>query len=153
MFKISECSIRIKSERLNRIVEYWIFGISICVISICFLKGIRALHSPHTGIVDYGLLCRHYGKSFEQLGGQIALNFEADKFLPSNDPSYPILVKSKTNVTILLSFLFLRLCFDYLGCLFESLCDYLWWITSWSTGCCLRWFKESDDCPVSWRLS
>ncbi len=50
------------------------------------------MHSPHTGIVDYGLLCRHFGKSFEQLGGQIALNFEADKFLPSGDASYPILV-------------------------------------------------------------
>jgi 2-hydroxyglutarate dehydrogenase len=69
-----------------------------------FVKGIRALHSPHTGIVDYGLLCRHFGKSFEQLGGQIALNFEAENFLPSGDASYPILVKSKTNVNFFLFF-------------------------------------------------
>ncbi len=87
-----------------------LFGYLILHFSICFIKGIRALHSPHTGIVDYGLLCRHYGKSFEQLGGQIALNFEADKFLPSGDASYPILVKSKTNVNILHPFLFLKLC-------------------------------------------
>ncbi len=84
--------------------EYFIFHFYL------FVKGIRALHSPHTGIVDYGLLCRHYGKSFEQFGGQIALNFEADKFLPSGDPSYPILVQSKTNVNILLSIFFLGLC-------------------------------------------
>ncbi len=71
---------------------------------ISFVKGIRALHSPHTGIVDYGLLCRHFGKSFEQFGGQIALNFEAEKFLSSGDPSYPILVKSKTNVKLFFFF-------------------------------------------------
>ncbi|CAF1100895.1 unnamed protein product [Rotaria sp. Silwood1] len=64
-------------------------------------RGIRALHSPHTGIVDYGLLCRHFGKSFEQLGGRIVLNFEAEKFLSSGDASYPILIKSKTNSAIL----------------------------------------------------
>jgi L-2-hydroxyglutarate oxidase LhgO len=67
-----------------------------------FLKGLRALHSPHTGIVDYGLLCRHFGKSFERLGGRIALNFEAVNFLPSGDASYPILVKSKSDVSPLL---------------------------------------------------
>ncbi|CAF3059695.1 unnamed protein product [Rotaria socialis] len=64
-------------------------------------RGIQAIHSPHTGIVDYGLLCRHFGKSFEQLGGRIALNFEAEKFLSSGDATYPILVKSKTNSTFL----------------------------------------------------
>ncbi|CAF1378350.1 unnamed protein product [Adineta ricciae] len=64
-------------------------------------RGIRAIHSPHTGIVDYGLLCRHFGKSFEQLGGRIALNFEAKKFLPSDDPSYPIRITSKTNSSYL----------------------------------------------------
>ena len=72
---------------------------TILIIHFCSIQGIRAIHSPHTGIVDYGLLCRHFGKSFEQLGGRIALNFEADKFLPSDDPSYPIRVTSKTNVS------------------------------------------------------
>ena len=62
-------------------------------------KGLRALHSPHTGIIDYGLLCRHFGKTFEQLGGRIALNFEAVKFLPSGDASYPIVVKSASDVS------------------------------------------------------
>ncbi|CAF1093919.1 unnamed protein product [Adineta steineri] len=64
-------------------------------------RGIRAIHSPHTGIIDYGLICRHFGKSFEQMGGRIALNFEAEKFLPSGDASYPILVQSTTNSTFL----------------------------------------------------
>ncbi len=77
-----------------------------CVIGYVFLfvKGVRAIHSPHTGIVDYGLLCRHFGKTFEQFGGRIALNFEAEQFLPSGDASYPILVKSKTNVSSVLLF-------------------------------------------------
>jgi len=46
-----------------------------------------------------------FGKSFEQFGGQIALNFEAEKFLPSGDASYPILIKSKTNVKSFLSYI------------------------------------------------
>ena len=75
----------------------WIYS---SLVFYLYVKGIRALHSPHTGIVDYGLLCRHFGKSLEQLGGKIALNFEAEKFLLSGDASYPILVKSKTNVSL-----------------------------------------------------
>lgn len=71
----------------------------ILMIHFRSIQGIRAIHSPHTGIVDYGLLCRHFGKSFEQAGGRITLNFEADKFLPSDDPSYPIRITSKTNVS------------------------------------------------------
>lgn len=75
------------------------------IFDFCFFlktfvfEGLRALHSPHTGIIDYGLLCRHFGKTFEQLGGRIALNFEAVKFLSSGDASYPIVVKSRTDVS------------------------------------------------------
>lgn len=36
--------------------------------------------SPHTGIVDWGLVTRHYGEDFKQMGGDIHLNFEVNDF-------------------------------------------------------------------------
>lgn len=41
-------------------------------------EGIKALHSPHTGIVDFILVTQHYGQDFQQAGGEIHLNFEAN---------------------------------------------------------------------------
>lgn len=45
-----------------------------------FCKGLKALWSPHTGIVDWGLVTQYYGKDFEALGGQVHLNFQVDGF-------------------------------------------------------------------------
>lgn len=39
-------------------------------------KGLKALHSPQTGIIDYVLVTQHYGKDFQQNGGDIHLGFE-----------------------------------------------------------------------------
>ncbi|XP_064484723.1 L-2-hydroxyglutarate dehydrogenase, mitochondrial-like [Ornithodoros turicata] len=41
--------------------------------------GIEALWSPHTGIVDWGLVARSYGKDFQELGGDVVLNFPVRK--------------------------------------------------------------------------
>ena len=38
--------------------------------------GVRALWSPHTGIVDWGEVATHYGKVFKENGGQILTGFE-----------------------------------------------------------------------------
>ena len=43
-------------------------------------QGVLAIHSPHTGIVDWGVVARSYGKEFQSSGGEIILNFEV---LPS----------------------------------------------------------------------
>jgi len=43
-------------------------------------RGLKALWSPHTGIVDWGLVTQHYGKDFTSLGGHIHLNFQVDGF-------------------------------------------------------------------------
>ncbi|KAK0041978.1 L-2-hydroxyglutarate dehydrogenase mitochondrial [Biomphalaria pfeifferi] len=42
---------------------------------------LKAIHSPHTGIIDWGLVTKHYGKEFEKRGGKIYTNYEVDKFL------------------------------------------------------------------------
>jgi len=45
-----------------------------------FCRGLKALWSPHTGIVDWGLVTRYYGKDFEEAGGDIHLNFKVNDF-------------------------------------------------------------------------
>jgi len=59
--------------------------------------GIKAIHSPHTGIVDWGNVARHYGKVYQRNGGTIELNFEAGTFAESANPEYPIRIVSTNN--------------------------------------------------------
>lgn len=69
------------------------------------LQGVKALWSPHTGIVDWELVTQHYGKNVLDRGGKIHLNFEVIGFESvaesqigskgGND--YPIRVKGKSN--------------------------------------------------------
>lgn len=42
-------------------------------------KGLKALWSPQTGIVDFALVTNHYAKDFKELGGEIHLNFQVSK--------------------------------------------------------------------------
>ncbi|KAL9699247.1 hypothetical protein quinque_002688 [Culex quinquefasciatus] len=65
-----------------------------------YCQGLKAIWSPHTGIVDWGLVTQYYGKDFKQAGGDVHLNFEVSKFDESKDPDYPIMVKSKQNETV-----------------------------------------------------
>jgi len=45
-------------------------------------RGQKAIWSPETGIVDWGLVAKHYGKVFTDHGGTLINNFEASKFEP-----------------------------------------------------------------------
>lgn len=45
-----------------------------------FCRGLEALWSPHTGIIDYKLVTEHYGKDFRRNGGDIKLNFSVRFF-------------------------------------------------------------------------
>lgn len=68
-----------------------------------YCEGIRALWSPHTGIVDWGLVTRHYGKDFKEKGGVIYNDFLVTDFLEepdsskSKDNQYPIRVAGKND--------------------------------------------------------
>ncbi|ESO94245.1 hypothetical protein LOTGIDRAFT_215736 [Lottia gigantea] len=63
--------------------------------------GLKAIHSPHTGIVDWGVVTKHYGESFKKHGGTIYTGFEADKFdmktesTESDSLDYPVSIKGK----------------------------------------------------------
>ncbi|GAM18925.1 hypothetical protein SAMD00019534_021000, partial [Acytostelium subglobosum LB1] len=42
--------------------------------------GLRAIHSPHTGIVDFGVVTQSFGSDVKRMGGNIMLNFNASQF-------------------------------------------------------------------------
>ncbi|XP_055629389.1 L-2-hydroxyglutarate dehydrogenase, mitochondrial isoform X2 [Toxorhynchites rutilus septentrionalis] len=65
-----------------------------------YCQGLKAIWSPHTGIVDWGRVTQYYAKDFKNAGGDVYLNFEVSKFEESTDPEYPIVVKCKKNETI-----------------------------------------------------
>jgi 2-hydroxyglutarate dehydrogenase len=50
-----------------------------------YVRGKEALLSPHTGIVDWGLVTRSFAESFKQKGGDHHLNFEVTGFEMSGD--------------------------------------------------------------------
>ncbi|KPJ11161.1 L-2-hydroxyglutarate dehydrogenase, mitochondrial [Papilio machaon] len=57
-------------------------------------KGLEALWSPHTGIVDWGEVTNSYVKDFEECGGKSYLNFEVTKFIESEGAEYPVTLNS-----------------------------------------------------------
>jgi len=63
---------------------------------IC-LQGLKALWSPHTGIVDWGLVTRYYGKDFEESGGKIHLNFKVVDFQLATENQDPTSTSSHAN--------------------------------------------------------
>ncbi|GJQ74952.1 hypothetical protein Trydic_g9578 [Trypoxylus dichotomus] len=63
-------------------------------------KGLKALWSPHTGIVDFALVTDYYAKDFKDLGGDIHLNFQVTKFSEGADPDFPVVVHSQDGTLI-----------------------------------------------------
>ncbi|CAK9295814.1 unnamed protein product, partial [Gordionus sp. m RMFG-2023] len=59
-------------------------------------KGLRAIHSPNTGIVDWKRVSQKYGSNFKRAGGKIILNYQVINFKmnPVNS-DYPILVRGE----------------------------------------------------------
>uniref|UniRef100_A0A673GGT2 L-2-hydroxyglutarate dehydrogenase, mitochondrial n=1 Tax=Sinocyclocheilus rhinocerous TaxID=307959 RepID=A0A673GGT2_9TELE len=67
-----------------------------------YCRGIMALDSPNTGIVDWQLVALTYGKEFQEVGGTVITDFEAsDIKVAAESPAgsaeglkYPIIIKS-----------------------------------------------------------
>ncbi|XP_037823686.1 L-2-hydroxyglutarate dehydrogenase, mitochondrial [Lucilia sericata] len=57
-----------------------------------YCQGVKALWSPHTGIVDWGLVTQYYGQDFKQAGGDIFLDYKVTKFTESGDAEYPVTI-------------------------------------------------------------
>jgi len=62
----------------------------------------KALYSPHTGIVDFTVVTQSYVKNFERRGGVVKLGFEVVRFSESADkPDFPVTITDKKSVGIL----------------------------------------------------
>eukprot|EP01137_Pigoraptor_chileana_P004586 Opistho-2@46424 len=46
------------------------------------IKGLRGIFSPHTGVVDWGVVARHYGQDAKEMGCDIFLAHEVVDFSP-----------------------------------------------------------------------
>ncbi|CAH0561174.1 unnamed protein product [Brassicogethes aeneus] len=64
-------------------------------------RGVEAIWSPITGIVDWALVTQYYGKDFEGDGGKIHFRFEVNGFKDSQNPEYPVLLTSKSGDKVL----------------------------------------------------
>ncbi|CAI5452373.1 unnamed protein product [Caenorhabditis angaria] len=60
-------------------------------------KGLKALWSPHTGIVDWGFVTKKFGEDFEKRGGKIFTSYPLQNLEDNTDPNYPIKVVSDSS--------------------------------------------------------
>lgn len=66
-----------------------------------YSKGVQAIWSPHTGIVDWGEVTRSYVDDFVEQGGESYLNFEVKKFYESTvGTEYPVAITNGIDKTI-----------------------------------------------------
>lgn len=65
-----------------------------------YCRGLKALWSPHTGIIDFQHVTHCFAKNFKEVGGRIHLNFEVVDFTSNSDPDYPVKLVSKQKKVI-----------------------------------------------------
>jgi len=60
-------------------------------------RGLRAIHSPHTGIVDWRAVALAYAEDFKQAGGEVYAGFQVEKIRESSSQgssTYPVTIVS-----------------------------------------------------------
>lgn len=57
-------------------------------------RGIRAIWSPNTGIIDYKKLTEVFADDFKRMGGDVKLDYKVESFKEGPDPERPVLMKS-----------------------------------------------------------
>ena len=80
-----------------------------CCVSnttVMFFQGLKAVHSPHTGIIDYKVVTQSYGQTFEKLGGHILTDFEVTGFSVTKESGhgidYPVTIRGTRADKVLL---------------------------------------------------
>lgn len=67
-----------------------------------YCEGLKALWSPHTGIVDFSQVTHHYADDIRQSGGDIILDYEVNEFSESKENAdYPVQITAKENPIVL----------------------------------------------------
>ena len=62
------------------------------------LQGVGALWSPHTGIVDWGLVTEHYAEDFQRAGGVVHLSTSVQGFREAKDCHFPVEIATSKGV-------------------------------------------------------
>ena len=89
-------------------------------------RGLRAIHSPHTGIVDWRVVALSYGEDFKQSGGNIFAGFQVQQIKESKtggSADYPVTVESDQGEEIRYGFIrgFFKRCLIVFRCAYASL--------------------------------
>lgn len=65
-------------------------------------RGLRALWSPHTGIVDYAIVTEHYAEDLKQNGGEIITDFDVRYFHETiTNAEYPVTIEAEESDFVL----------------------------------------------------
>lgn len=60
-----------------------------------YCEGLKALWSPHTGIVDFAQVTEHYASDIRAMGGKIFLEYEVNKFSETEvDSEHPVTIEA-----------------------------------------------------------
>lgn len=75
-------------------------------------KGLKALWSPHTGIVDWGMVTKSYAEDFEKQGGVIytkyplkGLSIVGESAKEGVANSYPVVIESLPSLVSFVEFI------------------------------------------------
>ncbi|KAG6459218.1 hypothetical protein O3G_MSEX011267 [Manduca sexta] len=63
-------------------------------------RGLQALWSPHTGIVNWADVTKSYVEDFVERGGKSYLNFEVKKFIETESAEYPVTITDIQDNTV-----------------------------------------------------
>jgi 2-hydroxyglutarate dehydrogenase len=86
--KCGKLIVAASDDELARLDALYQRGLANCVKDLSYMSpsefvkvephcaGVRAIYSPHTGIVDWGLVAQHYAQDVEALSGRVLLSHE-----------------------------------------------------------------------------
>lgn len=71
-----------------------------------YCRGLKALWSPQTGIVDFACITHHFAKDFTNAGGDIHLKFEVNQFTEGDCSEYPVVLRAKNGTQLQSKYVF-----------------------------------------------
>lgn len=111
--KVGKLIVAVQESELERLDELYDRGIKNGVKDLKLVEqneikdyepnctGLKAIWSPHTGIVDWSVVNKSYGDDFTCLGGDVHYNFQVKNFhYDKDDVDYPIKLQDKNNKSL-----------------------------------------------------
>lgn len=72
-------------------------------------QGLQAIWSPHTGIVDWGLVTKSFARNFEEMGGKVFTDYPVESLTFAGESNiakqpentHPVSIRSKSHLVCL----------------------------------------------------